>query len=363
MTFDPEYAIEDLEQYLGRFNFKLSEAAEIIFKEAEKIGHIYDFNVYPSFYLYAALKQSKKFKSVVIRNGGDPIVGSAKLLKIIEMDGSSERDWYGQPKLFYSTSKERESIRARLIDLTIESARRKGHTEIKDVDIIEALLELHDEEFPPLENEQWTSSELKTNFNTLSHITGNYVKEIWVGFDDVRRELGLLDPISSQNLPVESAPLAARPAVLSLLVDYPDYHQNCFLIMSFQDTPTHTIIHKVLKSTLKEYGLNLLRADDKAYSDDLATNIEAYLHGCGFAIAVYEKIANDAFNPNVALEVGYLMGLKKPVCLLKDKSLETLNTDLVGKLYIEFDPKNVVGTIPSGVEKWLADKRIIEKKP
>ncbi len=60
----------------------------------------------------------------------------------------------------------------------------------------------------------------------------------------------------------------------------------------------------------------------------------------------------------MSLEVGYLYGLDKPVCLLKDKTLKTLHTDLVGKLYRPFDPQDPKKTIPTELSKWIKDKGI-----
>lgn len=54
-----------------------------------------------------------------------------------------------------------------------------------------------------------------------------------------------------------------------------------------------------------------------------------------------------------------MLGLKKPVLLLKDKTLHALQTDLVGRLYRPFDPQNPGATIPKQVEAWLEDKNLI----
>ncbi len=78
--------------------------------------------------------------------------------------------------------------------------------------------------------------------------------------------------------------------------------------------------------TLASYGITALRADDKDYHEDLFTNIVTYLYGCSFGIAVFERIETDDVNPNVSLEVGYMQGLRKPVCLLKDKTLRALHS-------------------------------------
>jgi predicted nucleotide-binding protein len=61
----------------------------------------------------------------------------------------------------------------------------------------------------------------------------------------------------------------------------------------------------------------------------------------------------------VALEVGYFYGLRKPVCLLQEKGLKTLPSDLIGKLYIKFDAQDIEGTIPDKITSWLIDKGLV----
>lgn len=51
-----------------------------------------------------------------------------------------------------------------------------------------------------------------------------------------------------------------------------------------------------------------------------------------------------------------MLALRKPVCLLKDRTLTALHTDLVGKLYKEFDPLDPIATIPNELSRWLKDK-------
>ena len=51
-----------------------------------------------------------------------------------------------------------------------------------------------------------------------------------------------------------------------------------------------------------------------------------------------------------------MLALRKHVCLLKDRTLNTLHADLVGKLYRVFDPLDPIGTIPAELSQWLKDK-------
>lgn len=141
--------------------------------------------------------------------------------------------------------------------------------------------------------------------------------------------------------------------------DYPDKHNVAFIMMQFLDTTSHAEIVDAIRDTLDRYGLIALRADDKEYHHDLFPNVETYLHSCGFGIAVFENIEDETFNPNVALEVGYMLAMGKNVCLLKDKSLKSLQTDLIGKLYREFDAENISASIEEALTSWLRDKNYI----
>lgn len=146
---------------------------------------------------------------------------------------------------------------------------------------------------------------------------------------------------------------------IKFISDYPNPARAAFVMMRFGNTPAHEAIENAIQSALEKYGITALRADQKEYHDDLFPNVLTYIYGCHFGIAVFERLEKEEFNPNVALEVGYMRALRKPICLLKDKTLTALQTDLVGKLYREFDPQNPAGTIPNELDSWLRDKDII----
>lgn len=129
-----------------------------------------------------------------------------------------------------------------------------------------------------------------------------------------------------------------------------------FIMMQFSKTKPHEDIVRVIQETMDDHGIIAMRADEKQYMDDLLPNVKVYMHGCQFGVAVFERITEDDFNPNVSLEVGYMFGLGKDVLLLKDKTLKTLQTDLIGRLYREFDPLDVESTLPPEIAKWLVDK-------
>ncbi len=51
-----------------------------------------------------------------------------------------------------------------------------------------------------------------------------------------------------------------------------------------------------------------------------------------------------------------MLAIGKPVCLLKDRTLKTLQSDLVGKLYRGFDPQQPKAQIAKAISAWLSDK-------
>jgi hypothetical protein len=150
-----------------------------------------------------------------------------------------------------------------------------------------------------------------------------------------------------------------QQSLLKFQADHPDPRRVAFIMMRFGKTSAHDKIVQGIRDALAPHGIEALRADDKEYHPILMPNIFTYLHGCGFGIAVFERIEQEEFNPNVALEVGYIMALGKEVCLLKDRTLRALQTDLGGHIFRIFDPQDPITTIPPELTKWATDKGII----
>jgi hypothetical protein len=205
----------------------------------------------------------------------------------------------------------------------------------------------------------------------------DYVSRIWTEAtgDTEHEKLDTGSTISNASIKIEGkdleeiiaelksgispeAPIAVRESLATFKTDYPDAKKVAFIMMQFGKRQAHRQIEKAIKGELASHGIKGVRADDKQYHDDLYYNVVTYLRGCGFGIAVFEHIEGEKFNPNVSLEVGYMFALKKEVCLLKDNTLQILQSDLVGKLYKDFDPKQPTKTIPPKIKKWLSDKGI-----
>jgi hypothetical protein len=144
-----------------------------------------------------------------------------------------------------------------------------------------------------------------------------------------------------------------RRFIASFLEDNPDIGHNVFIMMRFRDSDQYREIHETLRVVLEGHGLKALRADDRAYTDDLWDNVCIYMFGCTYGIAVFEQIDEPEFNPNVALELGFMLAHSKQCLILKDSRMREMPTDIVGKLYKEFDSYYIPDSIQKCVDRWI----------
>jgi hypothetical protein len=165
--------------------------------------------------------------------------------------------------------------------------------------------------------------------------------------------------MENNNCDFESHPPEIGISLRKFREDHLGNHKTAFIMMQFGKTKAHQNIVDSIKGIFDQHGIVALRADDKEYHNNLLSNVLTYIYGCDIGVAVFERIEADEFNPNVSFEVGYMRALNKPICLLKDKTMNTLHTDLLGELYKSFDPQDPNNSIPGELEKWLKDKDII----
>jgi hypothetical protein len=189
--------------------------------------------------------------------------------------------------------------------------------------------------------------------------SGEYVSTVMTQLTSAGHDFLEKDTPSTEGSLESAFPTELAESLKKFRKDYPDRRKCAFIMMRFGATKAHTDIVESIRNALSAHGINALRADDKDYHDDLFWNILTYIYSCSFGIAVFERIEQEEFNPNVSLEVGYMMALRKPVLLLKDRTLRNLNTDLMGKLYKTFDPQSISGSVKPQLLRWMKDKNII----
>ena len=104
--------------------------------------------------------------------------------------------------------------------------------------------------------------------------------------------------------------------------DFPDSNKLAFIMMKFGDSKAHEQIESGIRTALGRHTLWSLfvPTTGSIHTDDLWFNILTYIYGTRFGIAVFEQLDADVINPNVSLEVGYMLALGKKVCFLKDST-------------------------------------------
>lgn len=146
-----------------------------------------------------------------------------------------------------------------------------------------------------------------------------------------------------------------EPQLRQFLAHHPDFDRNVFVMMRFTDTAQMKEIYSAIRDTLAGRGMHAVRADDRDYTGELWSNIEVYLTCCKYGIAVFEALENPdrEFNPNVSLELGYMLGRRKRTLLLKEKRLPDLPADVVHRLYKPFDMFDISNSIAREVGRWV----------
>jgi len=158
------------------------------------------------------------------------------------------------------------------------------------------------------------------------------------------------------------------------LLENSSYNKNVFIMMPLgpylEEKEPYVTLVKEIKSALKKEGYAGWLSTDMKLDDDLWNSVAAYLEGCKYGIGIFtrrkkergdEIVEEEYFNPNVSLEIGFMLARGKKVLLLKDKSLTKMPSDLVGKFYQELDlerPRKVKTII----RKWISEIKEVEVK-
>jgi nucleoside 2-deoxyribosyltransferase len=94
---------------------------------------------------------------------------------------------------------------------------------------------------------------------------------------------------------------------------------NVFLMMRFQKTKQQKEISDAISSVLAGYYLNPIRADSRHYQNELWANVKSCMDASDYGIAVFEQIDMPDINPNVSLELGYMIAQRKKMLIAKRK--------------------------------------------
>lgn len=179
-----------------------------------------------------------------------------------------------------------------------------------------------------------------------------------------RREASIMAASAAHVRDVERAQVLGRlgnindirhlePHLRQFLAAHPDPQRNVFVMMRFMESSQLDAIFGAIKSALAVRGFHAVRADDRDYTGELWSNIEVYMACSMYGVAVFEDIEKRDFNPNVSLELGYMLAKRRRCLILKEKRLPDLPADVVHRLYRPFDMFQIEASVSREVGRWV----------
>lgn len=141
---------------------------------------------------FSLLKNVHSFKITFYQYGGKSDHLKEKYLKKVKEES---RDTYQDCDTLYSSEENRNNcIRPLLIDFCISEVKKDERVEINELDLVEALFNIHDKMFPIIDNISYNDERFHTAYNTIAHLLCMPNEDIWVKFDDIRTDIRNYSP-------------------------------------------------------------------------------------------------------------------------------------------------------------------------
>jgi hypothetical protein len=164
---------------------------------------------------------------------------------------------------------------------------------------------------------------------------------------------GMVHPL----LPSSLAPPELVHGVQGFLTRHP-FETNVFGMTRFpsdedEEDPVRDAL-TVAAGVCSDHGLFFSLASDRAIADDLWANVSAHMWSGKYGIAFFEDRLDRGVNYNMTIEVGSMLMAGRRCALLKDISITSLPTDLVGKIYkaVDLDDSS---TVEGQLHRWCRE--------
>jgi hypothetical protein len=109
-----------------------------------------------------------------------------------------------------------------------------------------------------------------------------------------------------------------------------------------------------VRNALEPHGLRLHLANAKIVDEDLWGNVAAYAWGCKFGVGLIEDRVGEGVNPNLLIEAGAMHISGRRCALLKDRTVERMPTDLIGRIRKDVDFDNL-DEVSNEMHLWAAE--------
>jgi hypothetical protein len=178
----------DLESYISLYNISLSAEARKTFRDVEEFAFKCDNPSGYEVFVSKLILNMKHFQEIFRAKGLNYKLASL----ILEKDYFSRLDkisTYDKGNALYSEIGHRSSMEnVNILDKALEYCVQDDRDTIINKDILLATLDVYECEMDEEEG-YWDDKRLNTDYATLSHIYGDYSKELWVKFDDIREHI------------------------------------------------------------------------------------------------------------------------------------------------------------------------------
>jgi hypothetical protein len=140
------------------------------------------------------------------------------------------------------------------------------------------------------------------------------------------------------------------------------FEKSVFIMTKFPEGKTAKArelsrVIKAVQESIAATGFVPRIASERMYFADVWSNVELYLLGCRYGVAIVEGRYRPELNPNVAMEWGWMRGLGKDVLFLVEKQAHKyLRADWSGLIRQEFSWSEPRKTIPDHVRAWLESR-------
>lgn len=139
--------------------------------------------------------------------------------------------------------------------------------------------------------------------------------------------------------------------------------RNVFVMMRYRDHDKALgLLEQTIRRTLRSAGLHAIFAKDVHAERDLWRNVKYAMDHCSYGIAVYDKaweqqdVVNG--NPNVCIELGYLLAQEQECLILHDKSL-ALPVNIRSFLAGPYDGTHIQASVGSVLRQWIEHKVVL----
>ena len=171
----------------------------------------------------------------------------------------------------------------------------------------------------------------------------------------------IIEIVTRLRARVDPSQVGLEKHVANLLETSP-FEKNVFIMTPFKKDARYQLVIKSIQTILANKGFRGWIASERNFAPQLWENVSVFMAGCEFGIAVFTKenlpgsgdeSTPDTYNPNVSVEVGYMLALGRRVLLLKEKSLLRLPTDILSFLYEDFNIDDPEKSLDNAIEAWL----------